>query len=76
MLSESKKVYLVLTNHTEGRNLTMSTPSQILRAKIIKKMEYKEILEEEITEMLKAHKVMLDKEVDKKYKIVKEKKRC
>ena len=54
----------------------MSTPSQILRAKIIKKMEYKEILEEEITEMLKAHKVMLDKEVDKKYKAIKEKKRC
>lgn len=53
----------------------MQTPSQILRAKIIKKMEYKEMLEEELTIMVKEHSNLLNKELNEKYKPIIERKK-
>ena len=47
----------------------MLTPAQLLRSKIIKKVEYKGLLEEEITEMVKAHVKLSNKELNKKYNI-------
>lgn len=53
----------------------MQTPSQVLRAKIIRKIEYKEMLEEEIAAMSKKHKAMVNREVNKKYKKINDKER-
>jgi len=47
----------------------------VLRAKLIRKIEYKEMLEEEIAAMSKKHKAMVNREVNKKYKKINDKER-